>query len=157
MTAFMDLTQALAWVFDLQKFGIKFGLSSTLDLLARLELPYQAGRYLQIAGTNGKGSVAAMLSAVLTRAGYPVGLFTSPHLVDFRERYRLGDREISPARLLELINQVRGVIDPSEPPTFFEFAAAMAFLFFFQEGADPVILETGMGGRLDATNIVQPL
>ena len=77
MTAFTDLAQALAWVFDLQKFGIKFGVSSTLDLLARLDLPYQQGRYLHIAGTNGKGSVAAMLSAVLTRAGYPVGLFTS--------------------------------------------------------------------------------
>jgi dihydrofolate synthase/folylpolyglutamate synthase len=98
-----------------------------------------------------------MLSAVLTRAGYPVGLYTSPHLVHFRERYRLGDREISEARLLDLINQVRAAVDDAEPPTFFEFATAMAFLYFFQEGANPIILETGMGGRLDATNIVQPL
>src|SRR5512143_170093 len=120
MTAFLDLAQAIAWVFDLQKFGIKFGLSSTLDLLARLDLPFQEGRYLQIAGTNGKGSVAAMLSAVLTRAGYPVGLFTSPHLVDFRERFRLRDQEISAARVLSLINQVRRVVDDREPPTFFE-------------------------------------
>ena len=106
MTAFTDLTQALAWVFDLQKFGIKFGLSSTLDLLARLDLPYQQGRYLHIAGTNGKGSVAAMLSAVLTRAGYPVGLFTSPHLVSLQERFRLRDQEISADALLHLINRV---------------------------------------------------
>jgi dihydrofolate synthase / folylpolyglutamate synthase len=155
--AFATLAQATAWVFDLQKFGIKFGLSSTLDLLARLKLPFEKGRYLHIAGTNGKGSVAAMLSAMLTRAGYGVGLFTSPHLVEFRERYRLRDQEVAPVRLLDLINQVRAVIDVSEPPTFFEFAAAMAFLYFFQEGADPVILETGMGGRLDATNIVHPL
>ena len=83
MTAFADLAQATAWVFDLQKFGIKFGLSSTLSLLARLRLDYQEGRYIHIAGTNGKGSVAAMLSAILSRAGYPVGLFTSPHLVSF--------------------------------------------------------------------------
>jgi len=157
MTAFADLAQAIAWVFDLQKFGIKFGLSSTLDLVARLELPFEDGRYLHIAGTNGKGSVAAMLSAVLTRAGYPVGLFTSPHLVDFRERFRLRDREISAARVLSLINQVRRVVDDSEPPTFFEFITAMALLYFHQEKAAPIILEAGLGGRLDATNIVQPL
>ena len=157
MTVFTDLAQALSWVFDLQKFGVKFGLSSTLDLLARLGLLYQEGRYLHIAGTNGKGSVAAILSAVLTRAGYPVGLFTSPHLVSFRERLRLRDREITADRLLSLINQVRAVVDPSEPPTFFEFATVMAFLYFLEEKADPIILETGMGGRLDATNIVAPL
>ncbi|MGA7578987.1 MAG: bifunctional folylpolyglutamate synthase/dihydrofolate synthase [Desulfobaccales bacterium] len=157
MTVFADLAQALSWVFDLQKFGVKFGLSSTLDLLARLGLPYQEGRYLHIAGTNGKGSVAAILSAVLTRAGYPVGLFTSPHLVSFQERLRLRDREITGDRLLSLINQVGAVVDPSEPPTFFEFATVMAFLYFLEEKADPIILETGMGGRLDATNIVAPL
>jgi dihydrofolate synthase/folylpolyglutamate synthase len=156
MTAFADLAQATAWVFDLQKFGIKFGLSSTLSLLARLGLPFKEGRYLHIGGTNGKGSVAAMLSAILTRAGYPVGLFTSPHLVSFRERYRLGDQEVSPERLLALINEVRAAVDIAEPPTFFEFATAMAFLYFLQDGAAPIILETGMGGRLDATNIVQP-
>ncbi len=156
MTAFSDLAQATAWVFDLQKFGIKFGLSSTRRLLARLGLPYQTGRYIHIAGTNGKGSVAAMLSAILTRAGYPVGLFTSPHLVHFRERYRLKDLEVSEERLLALINEVRAAVDGSEPPTFFEFAAALAFLYFFQEGAEPIILETGMGGRLDATNIIRP-
>jgi len=157
MTVFADLAPALSWVFDLQKFGVKFGLSSTLDLLARLGLSYQEGRYLHIAGTNGKGSVAAILSAVLTRAGYPAGLFTSPHLVSFQERLRLGDREISADRLLSLINRVRDVVDQGEPPTFFEFATALAFLYFLEEKADPIILETGMGGRLDATNIVQPL
>jgi dihydrofolate synthase / folylpolyglutamate synthase len=157
MTApFPDLARATAWVYDLQKYGIKFGLSSTLSLLSRLQLPYQEGRYLHLAGTNGKGSVAAMLSAILAQAGYPVGLFTSPHLVRFEERYRLRDRDISADRLLDLINQVRAVIDEAEPPTFFEFATAMAFLYVFQERADPIILETGMGGRLDATNIVQP-
>ena len=156
MTAFPDLAQAIAWVFDLQKFGIKFGLSSTLDLLARLGLPYQEGRYIHIAGTNGKGSVAAMLSAVLNLAGYPVGLYTSPHLVSMQERFRLRDREIPEDGLLYLINRVRSVVDAAEPPTFFEFVTAMAILYFLEEKADPIILETGMGGRLDATNIVQP-
>jgi len=157
MAAFSNLAQATAWVFDLQKYGIKFGLSSTLNLLSRLHLPWEEGRYVHLAGTNGKGSVAAMLSAVLTQAGYPVGLFTSPHLVRFEERYRLRDQDISGIRLLQLINRVRAVIDEGEPPTFFEFAAAMALLYFFQEQAAPIILETGMGGRLDATNIVHPL
>jgi len=156
MTAFADLAQATAWVFDLQKFGIKFGLSSTLSLLARLKLPYQEGRYIHIAGTNGKGSVAAMLSAILSRAGYPVGLFTSPHLVSFQERFRIQDQEVSAEGLLGLINEVRAAVDDAEPPTFFEFATAMAFLYFLKAGAAPIILETGMGGRLDATNIVQP-
>jgi dihydrofolate synthase / folylpolyglutamate synthase len=157
MTALADLARAQAWVFDLQKYGIKFGLSSTLSLLSRLGLSPDQGRYLHVAGTNGKGSVAAMLSAILSRAGYPVGLFTSPHLVRFQERFRLRDRDISSEGLLHLINRVRAAIDESEPPTFFEFAAAMAFLYFHEQGARPVILETGMGGRLDATNIVTPL
>lgn len=157
MTAFTDLAQATAWVFDLQKFGIKFGLSSTLSLLARLGLNHEEGRYIHIAGTNGKGSVAAMLSAILTTAGYPVGLFTSPHLVNFNERFRLNDQDVAPERLLGLINEVRAAVDEAEPPTFFEFATAMAFLYFLKSGAGPIILETGMGGRLDATNIVQPL
>jgi len=154
--AFADLARATAWVFELQKYGIKFGLSCTLNLLARLGLPYEQGRYLHLAGTNGKGSVAAMLSAILSRAGYNVGLFTSPHLVDFRERFRLQDRDIPAERLLAVINAVKAAIDESEPPTFFEFATAMALQYFFQEGADPIVLETGMGGRLDATNIVRP-
>ena len=157
MAAFAELTRAQAWVFDLQKYGIKFGLSSTLNLLARIGVPFKQGQYIHLAGTNGKGSVAAMLSAVLTRAGYPVGLFTSPHLVHFEERYRLQDQDISSAGLLRLINQVREAINANEPPTFFEFATAMAFLYFHQHQAQPIILETGMGGRLDATNIVRPL
>jgi len=157
MTAFTDLAQATAWVFDLQKFGIKFGLSSTLSLLERLQLDYGKGRYIHVAGTNGKGSVAAMLSAILSRAGYPVGMFTSPHLVNFSERFRLRDEEVSPDHLLALIYEVRAAVDDAEPPTFFEFATAMAFLYFLKAGAGPIILETGMGGRLDATNVVQPL
>jgi dihydrofolate synthase/folylpolyglutamate synthase len=122
-----------------------------------LGIPFEEGRYIHLAGTNGKGSVAATLSAILTQAGYPVGLFTSPHLVRFQERYRFRDRDIPADRMLDLINRVRAVIDESEPPTFFEFATAMAFWYFFQEKASPIILETGMGGRLDATNIVRPM
>jgi len=151
------LAEALAWVYDLQKFGIKFGLSSTERLLAGLGNPHQGRRGIHIAGTNGKGSVAAMLSAILTRAGYPVGFYSSPHLVKFNERFRWRDADIDDAEVLTLINRVRAVVDEAELPTFFEFVTAMAFDYFARVGADPVILETGMGGRLDATNIVSPL
>mgnify|MGYP001144640423 CR=1 FL=1 len=157
MGPFTDLPAAITWLFGLQKYGIKFGLSSTLNLLSRLGLDHSRGEYVHIAGTNGKGSVAAMLSAILTAAGYPAALFTSPHLVRLNERFRLAERDIDDARLLALINRVHGVIDETEPPTFFEFVTAMAFLYFLEEGARPIILETGMGGRLDATNIVSPL
>jgi dihydrofolate synthase/folylpolyglutamate synthase len=154
---FTELPPAVAWLFGLQKYGIKFGLSSTLNLLERLKLDFGAADYIHIAGTNGKGSVAAMLSAVLTAAGYPAALFTSPHLVRLNERFRLRDQDIGDDRLLDLINRVRSVIDAAEPPTFFEFVTAMALLYFLEEQARPIILETGMGGRLDATNIVTPL
>ncbi len=154
---FQTLAAALDWVYDLQKFGIKFGLSSTARLMARLDNPQERCRFIHVAGTNGKGSVAAMLSKILTLAGYPVGLYSSPHLVHFHERFRLRDEDIDDATVLALINQVRAVVDPDELPTFFEFVTAMAFLYYAQQQADPVILETGMGGRLDATNIVHPL
>jgi dihydrofolate synthase/folylpolyglutamate synthase len=154
---FQALAEALDWVYDLQKFGIKFGLSSTARLMAGLDNPQHHCRYLHIAGTNGKGSVAAMLSSILTLAGYEVGFYSSPHLIDFKERFRLKDRDIDDAEVLALINQVKRVVDPDELPTFFEFVTAMALLYFAQKKADPVILETGMGGRLDATNIVSPL
>jgi len=158
MTApFSELPAAIQWLFGLQKYGIKFGLSSTLNLLARLGVDHTRGEYLHIAGTNGKGSVAAMLSAILTAAGYKAALFTSPHLVRLNERFRLQEQDIGDERLLDLINRVRQVMEEAEPPTFFECVTAMAFLYFLEEGARPIILETGMGGRLDATNIVSPL
>jgi dihydrofolate synthase / folylpolyglutamate synthase len=93
----------------------------------------------------------------LTRSGYNVGFYSSPHLISFHERFRLQDREITDDDVLSLINQVKRGVEPDELPTFFEFVTAMALLYFAQKKADPVILETGMGGRLDATNIVQPL
>jgi dihydrofolate synthase/folylpolyglutamate synthase len=154
---FSSLPDAVNWMFDLQKFGIKFGLSSTARLLSALGNPHLKSRYIHLAGTNGKGSVAAMLSAVLTQAGFPVGLYTSPHLVNFNERYRFQDQDISDEAVLDLINQVYRAIDPQELPTFFEFVTAMALLYYSKVKADPIILETGMGGRLDATNIVQPI
>jgi dihydrofolate synthase/folylpolyglutamate synthase len=154
---FRTLAQALDWVYDLQKFGIKFGLSSTARLMAELGYPQRHCRFLHIAGTNGKGSVAAMLSSILTLAGYNVGFYSSPHLISFHERFRLQDQDIDDGEVLSLVNQVKRVVHADELPTFFEFVTAMALLYFAGKRADPVILETGMGGRLDATNIVVPL
>ena len=111
---------------------------------------------MHLAGTNGKGSVAAMLEAGLLVQGIKVGLYTSPHLVRFSERFKINGREVEPGRALKLIEDVWRVADPREPPTFFEFVTAMAFLYFAQEKVDWVILETGLGGRLDATNVCSP-
>jgi dihydrofolate synthase/folylpolyglutamate synthase len=149
--------ELLSWTYDLQKFGIKFGLSSTSRLLERLGNPHLHTRCVHIGGTNGKGSVTAMLSAVLEKSGYKVGVYTSPHLVSFEERFKINQVKINPEQARKVMVQVKQAVDSTEPPTFFEFTTAMAFLFFAQEKTDLSILEVGMGGRLDATNVAQPL
>jgi dihydrofolate synthase / folylpolyglutamate synthase len=149
--------QLLKWAYDLQKFGIKFGLSSTARLLERLGNPECGLKFIHIGGSNGKGSVAAILSGAFTKNGLKVGLYTSPHLVTFEERFKINDEMISRERARQLMALTKEAIDPTEPPTFFEFTTAMALLLFAQEKTDIAILEVGMGGRLDATNIVEPL
>jgi len=153
----MTYEQTIEFLYSLQKFGIKFGLSSTENLLAGLGRPHENLPCLHLAGTNGKGSVGAVVTAVLTRAGYRVGFYTSPHLVTFRERFVIGRDMISRAEVVRLAERVRAVMTPEEPPTFFEFVTAMAFLYFSQQQVDLAVLETGMGGRLDATNVARPL
>jgi dihydrofolate synthase/folylpolyglutamate synthase len=148
--------EALAYLYDLQKYGIKFGLSSTAKLLERLGNPHLHLKAVHIAGTNGKGSTSAMISSILVRAGYRVGLYTSPHLVRFNERYRMNDQDVGDAELLECFRRVRAVVDDREPPTFFEMTTAMAFTLFAEERVDWAVLEVGMGGRLDATNVILP-
>ena len=119
--------------------------------------PHRKLNCLHIAGSNGKGSVAAMLASIYSRAGYKVGLFTSPHLVDFRERFQINGRLISKSRTLDLIKEIREKADQEEPPTFFEFVTAMALIYFSREKVDLAVMEVGLGGRLDATNIISPL
>jgi len=148
--------EALAHLYDLQKYGIKFGLSSTAKLLERLGNPHLHLKAVHIAGTNGKGSTSAMISSVLVRAGYRVGLYTSPHLVRFNERFRICDQDVNDAELLESFRRVRAVVDEREPPTFFEMTTAMALTLFAEERVDWAVLEVGMGGRLDATNVILP-
>jgi dihydrofolate synthase/folylpolyglutamate synthase len=148
--------QALSYLYDLQKYGIKFGLSSTSSLLRRIGNPQAGLKTIHIAGTNGKGSIAAMLSAILVRAGFKVGLYTSPHLVRFNERFRLNEQDVKDEEIMAVFKEVRAVVDEREPPTFFEMTTAMALSLFAEKGVDWAILEVGMGGRLDATNVVQP-
>ncbi|MCB2225236.1 MAG: bifunctional folylpolyglutamate synthase/dihydrofolate synthase [Desulfarculaceae bacterium] len=149
--------RAVTKLYELQKFGIKLGLSSTRNLLKGLGDPHRGLACVHLAGTNGKGSVGAMLEAALTEAGVKVGFYTSPHLERFTERFRVGGKEISQRKVVQLCKAVWEVVDQREPPTYFEFVTAMAFEHFRREGVDLAIMETGLGGRLDATNICEPL
>ena len=149
--------ESVSWLFGLQKYGIKFGLSKTSNLLQAFGNPHRNQHYIHIAGTNGKGSVGALLESILMQAGLKVGFYTSPHLVSFTERFRINREAISKDTAASLIKEVKGVISQAEPPTFFEFTTAMTLLYFFRESVDISIIEAGMGGRLDATNVINPL
>jgi len=147
----------LEYLFSLHRFGVKLGLEAITDILQRLENPHRRYATLHIAGTNGKGSTAAMLAAMLQGGGYRVGLYTSPHLMDFRERIRVQDEDISEACVCELTDRIRRAAHPLSPLTFFELVTAMAFQHFLDQQVDIVIVEVGMGGRFDATNVLDPL
>ncbi len=152
----MDFPQAEQYLDRLQMFTIKLGLATTRDLLAELGNPQERLAILHIAGTNGKGSVGATLQAALTAAGHLAGFYSSPHLSSVRERYRLGDQYISEATFARLVSRLAHQFTGRQP-TYFEFATLLALLWFAEEQTEVVILETGMGGRLDATNVVTPL
>lgn len=146
--------ESVSWLYSLQKFGIKFGLSKTSNLLKAFGNPHLAQRYIHIAGTNGKGSVGAMLESVLIKSGLKVGLYSSPHLVSFSERFRINREFIKKDQAASIIMELKEVISKKEPPTFFELTTAMALIYFFREDVDVGIIEVGMGGRLDATNVI---
>ena len=148
---------AVSYLYNLQKFGIKFGLSKTSNLLKALGNPHKGQKYIHIGGTNGKGSVATFIASILEETGLRVGLYTSPHLVRFTERFRINRVEITREKAAELIEELRDVSAQEEPPTFFEATTAMALTYFARENTDIAIMEVGMGGRLDATNVITPL
>jgi len=149
--------EALRYLYSLQKYGIKFGLSKTSNLLRTLGNPHKGQKYIHIGGTNGKGSVAAFIASILEETGLRVGLYTSPHLVRFTERFKINRLEITRERAADLIEELRDASALEEPPTFFEATTAMALVYFAQEKTDIAIMEVGMGGRLDATNVITPL
>ncbi len=152
----MTYSSAIEYLYGLQKHGIKLGLETMRTVLGRLGNPERRFKSLHIGGTNGKGSTAAMTAAMLQAAGYRVGLYTSPHLVDFRERVRVNQVMIGEEQVAELTQRLRENLPSGLTPTFFELTTAMAFLHFAESGVDVAVLEVGMGGRFDATNVVEP-
>jgi dihydrofolate synthase/folylpolyglutamate synthase len=180
----MTYPEAIQFLYGLRLFGAKFGLENTFKLAALAGNPQDKLCFIHVAGTNGKGSTCAMLENIYRAAGLRVGLFTSPHLVSFRERIQVDRQLISESEVTRLVEELRGEqsragvspapqsmqieqidgaanlggggrLDPC--PTFFEFVAVMALKFFAEQKCDLVIWEAGLGGRLDATNIVRPL
>ena len=154
----MNFQEALDWLNDAQFTGIKLGLDNTHRLLGAIGNPHQRLRFLHVAGTNGKGSVCAMLDSCLREAAHRTGLYTSPHLVDFRERIRVDGVKISEQEAADGLSRLREDAETwDHKPTFFELSTVLAFDHFERAGCDVVVLETGMGGRLDSTNVVTPL
>lgn len=151
----MNVSAALDWLFSTQFFGIKLGLDNTRKLLAATGADRTDATVVHVAGTNGKGSTCVMIEALARAQGYVTGLFTSPHLVEFSERIRVNGRMIPPEALAEEIFFLKQLAEAWEqPPTFFELALAIALRHFRKSGVNFIILETGLGGRLDATNAV---
>jgi len=147
----------LNYLYGLQKHGIKLGLANTIELMNLLGRPHDSFRSIHIAGTNGKGSTATAISSILMKSGFRVGLFTSPHLVSFCERIRINDRCISEYDVIEIAHRLREEVSATDlNPTFFEIVTAMAFYYFSLNNVDWAVVETGMGGRLDATNVLNP-
>ncbi len=138
-----------------QYFGVHLGLERIKRLLANLNNPHDRVPIIHVGGTNGKGSVCAYLSSILTEAGYKVGRYTSPHLIDWTERICLNEKPIETETLAKILHQIQSAIDPKEEsPTQFEVITAAAWLYFAQSRVDIAVMEVGLGGRLDATNVI---
>ena len=133
----------------------KTDITNTVELMKALENPQDYFRTIHVAGTNGKGSVSNFLASILRTAGYKVGLYTSPHLVDFRERIRIDGEMISESDVIDFVNKNKVLLDRIQP-SFFEMTVARAFQYFAEKHVDVAVVEVGMGGRLDSTNIINP-
>jgi len=159
----MDYETTLDHLYRLERFGIKLGLENIRRLLSLLGDPHRALRVVHVTGTNGKGSVCAYTASVLEKAGYRVGLYTSPHLIRFNERIRVDRTPIANDDVLRLWSGMQPAIHamtaarPIDHPTFFEVTTAMAFEYFREHEVDIAVIEVGMGGRMDATNVVDGL
>lgn len=155
----MDLNQAVAFYHSLERFGIQPGLERIRTLCRQLGDPQDSLRFVHVAGTNGKGSTCTEIASVLTQAGYRTGLYTSPYVIEFRERIRLDGEMIAPEDLIEATEKVRSAVDllsrEGVAITEFEAVTAAAFLYYAGKHCDVVVLETGLGGRFDATNIIR--
>ncbi|MDO9536396.1 MAG: folylpolyglutamate synthase/dihydrofolate synthase family protein [Bacillota bacterium] len=158
----MNYEEALSWIHSIARFGMNQGLERIVRLMNDLGDPHKKLNFLHIGGTNGKGSTAAFAASVLEAAGYRVGLYTSPYLEQFTNRMSINGLDIPKERLVELTARIRPLVDKiaADPaygqPTEFEVVTAIAFTYFAEESPDLVVLEVGLGGRLDATNVISP-
>ena len=163
MSSLIRYDQTIEWLYNLHLFGIKFGLKKIEKLLDYLGNPQDSLRIIHVGGTNGKGSVCTMLSSMLNSAGYKVGLNTSPHLSSFTERIQINGQNISEAQVVEYANQLREIREKVNKDTeygyatYFEVVTAMALKYFADNNVDYVVLEVGLGGTFDATNVVKPI
>ena len=153
----MTPVEALAYLHQLSQFGFQPGLDSTRRLAAAVGNPQERLRFIHVAGTNGKGSTCAFLESMYRAAGFRTGLYTSPHLVRFGERIQVGRCPLPDETLARLVSELRQRMPADLTPTFFEFTTVVALMAFAEAAVDLVLWETGLGGRLDATNIVTPL
>jgi dihydrofolate synthase/folylpolyglutamate synthase len=152
----MDIQESLNKLFALHTFGIKLGLENVTNFLHHIGDPQKRLKTIHIAGSNGKGSTASFIASILIEKGYVVGLYTSPHFVRFNERISINGKLISDDFIAEFINKYADWIDQYKL-TFFEVTTAMAFEYFKLAEVDYAIIETGLGGRLDATNVINPV
>jgi dihydrofolate synthase/folylpolyglutamate synthase len=159
----LNYDEAIEWLFSIRRLGAERTLEPVHRLLKPLGDPYKSFKSIHVTGTNGKGSTSAMIASILRAAGYKVGLFTSPHLIEFTERIVVDGEQMPRAEVVRLLERIRPLVEELHKgpeqirPLFFDIVTAMAFKYFEEVGVDFAVLEVGMGGRLDATNIVQPL
>lgn len=157
----MNFRESLGWLYGFQKFGMKLGLERINFLVKELGNPHNNFKVIHVGGTNGKGSVCKYLGSILNCSGYNVGVYTSPHLQHFSERITVNGNEISKVELALLVKKVKPIVEKmindDNGPTFFEIVTAMAFQYFSDKKIDYAIVEVGLGGRFDATNVVDPM
>ncbi|PKM82982.1 MAG: bifunctional folylpolyglutamate synthase/dihydrofolate synthase [Firmicutes bacterium HGW-Firmicutes-14] len=158
----MNYEEAMEFLRNLTKFGFNFGLGRIEELLKRLGDPHRKLRVIHVGGTNGKGSTVAMIASILQAGGYKTGVFTSPHLHSYCERYRINGVEITGEAIAKLLNRLRPHLEDMveegfEHPTEFEVSTALAFAYFLEQQVDFLVLEVGLGGAIDSTNVVTPL
>ena len=157
----MDFKESIDWLYSFKQYGSKLGLERISFLMKQLKSPQNNIKIVHVTGTNGKGSVCKFVGSILQKAGYSVGVYISPHLERFSERIVIDDREVSEEEITVLVEKIKPVVDEmidnGNTPTFFEIVTAMAFLFFSDSSVDFAVVEVGLGGRFDATNVVIPV
>lgn len=152
------MIEPLEWLYGIQKFGMKLGLERIRAILKELRNPEENYEILHVGGTNGKGSVCHFLGNILKEAGYKTGVYISPHLQDYSERIAINGKRISKKDLSRILSRIRAIVEKMDiEATFFEISTALAFQYFYEKKIDFAVIEVGLGGKLDATNVVDPL